>query len=208
DCKYKGFSIFQNLFLQFLMMKIVLIDNYDSFTHNLARYFREQPGVHLEIIPNDKFKRGTLDGFDKLVISPGPGLPRHSGFLPEILQEYADKRPVLGICLGHQALYEHFGGSLLNLSEVKHGVTSRVWLTDNHDPLFNDIDTGFEAGRYHSWVCDHATLPDDLLISATDDEGWIMALRHRILPLYGVQFHPESFLTPIGEKLIQNFVLM
>src|SRR5690606_32729793 len=111
------------------MMKIVLIDNYDSFTHNLARYFREQPGVHLELIPNDKFKRCTLDGFGQPVVTPGTGLAGHSGFFPENFQEVADKEAVLGNCLGQQALYGHFGGSLLNLSGGKHGVTSRVWLT-------------------------------------------------------------------------------
>jgi anthranilate synthase component 2 len=187
-------------------MQIVLIDNYDSFTHILAQYFREQDGVDLTILKNDAFLLSDLESYDRIVISPGPGLPHTNGQIIEVIRTYSGKKPILGICLGLQAIYEAFGGKLYNLPTVHHGVTSDVHYTDQDDFLFNGIPNPFKAGRYHSWVCDPDLLPDPLLITALDTEGIIMACRHASHPTYGVQFHPESILTPEGKRMIQNFV--
>ena len=187
-------------------MKILLIDNYDSFTHNLALYFREQEEVELIILKNDEVRLTELEAFDRFVISPGPGLPEDSGIIIEAIRAISGQKPILGICLGLQAIYEAFGGRLLNLPVVQHGVTSVVRILDIMDPLFDGIENPFNAGRYHSWVCDPAFQPKQLMITAEDHEGNIMACRHREHPTYGFQFHPESILTPEGKKMIKNFV--
>jgi len=187
-------------------MKILLIDNYDSFTHNLALYFREQEEVELIILKNDEVQLTDLEAFDRFVISPGPGLPEDSGIIIEVIKTISGQKPILGICLGLQAIYEAFGGRLLNLPIVQHGVTSVVRILDVTDPLLNGIENPFNAGRYHSWICDPAFQPKQLLITAEDQEGNIMACRHREHPTYGFQFHPESILTPEGKKMIKNFV--
>jgi len=187
-------------------MKILLIDNYDSFTHNLALYIREQADVELTILKNDQFEQAELTSFDRFVISPGPGLPADAGTIIEFIRTFSGQKPILGICLGLQAIYEAFGGHLLNLPVVQHGVTSIVRILDPEDSLFKGIHNPFQAGRYHSWVCNPSSLPDDLVITAKDHEGNIMACRHKTHPTYGVQFHPESILTPEGKKMIKNFV--
>ena len=187
-------------------MKILLIDNYDSFTHNLALYLREQEEVELIILKNDEVRLTELEAFDRFVISPGPGLPEDSGIIIEAIRAISGQKPILGICLGLQAIYEAFGGRLLNLPVVQHGVTSVVRILDIMDPLFDGIENPFNAGRYHSWVCDPAFQPKQLMITAEDHEGNIMACRHREHPTYGFQFHPESILTPEGKKMIKNFV--
>jgi anthranilate synthase component 2 len=187
-------------------MKIVLIDNYDSFTHILAQYLKEQAGVYLTILKNDAFTPEALEPYDRILISPGPGLPDDAGNIKEVIRRYSGKKVILGVCLGLQAIYESFGGTLLNLTRVQHGVTSKVDIIDATDPVFKGIDSPFNAGRYHSWVCDPKTLPASLVITARDQEGMIMACRHRSHHTYGVQFHPESILTPEGKKMIQNFV--
>jgi len=187
-------------------MKILLIDNYDSFTHNLALYFREQDEVELTILKNDEVRLTDLEAFDRFVISPGPGLPEDSGIIIEVIKTISGQKPILGICLGLQAIYEAFGGRLLNLPVVQHGVTSVVRILDVTDPLLNGIENPFNAGRYHSWICDPAFQPNQLLITAEDQVGNIMACRHREHPTYGFQFHPESILTPEGKKMIKNFV--
>ena len=186
-------------------MNIVLIDNYDSFTHNLAQYLEEQEGVYLTIVENDSFQLADLQEFDKIVISPGPGVPSTAGMIIETIRYFSGEKPILGICLGLQAIYEAFGGRLLNLPLVQHGVTSSVTITDEADPLFYDIHSPFKAGRYHSWVCAPSFLPDQLMVTALDEAGTIMACRHRAHQTYGVQFHPESILTPAGKKMIKNF---
>lgn len=187
-------------------MKVVLIDNYDSFTYILAQYLREQADVQLYILKNDAFLPDSLDEFDRIVISPGPGLPEEAGQIIEVIKRYSGIKPILGICLGLQAIYEAFGGRLTNLSTVQHGVTSWVRIMDHHDPLFDQVSDPFEAGRYHSWAGNPDTLPKTLQISAVDSEGNIMACRHRSHPTYGVQFHPESILTPAGRQIIHNFI--
>ena len=187
-------------------MKIALIDNHDSFTYNLVQYFREHPEVHLHVFKNDEIESSGLADFDKIVISPGPGVPYENGNIVEIIKSYTARKPIFGVCLGLQAIYEAFEGRLLNLRRVFHGVTSQVSITDAEDPILKGIMNPFQAGRYHSWVCDPASLPDELIITAWDDDNEIMACRHRSHPTYGVQFHPESFLTPDGKKIIENFV--
>lgn len=187
-------------------MKILLIDNYDSFTHNLAQYLREQEGVILTIAKNDEVHHGDPLAFDKMVVSPGPGLPSGAGRILELIRCYSGKRPILGICLGLQAIYEAFGGKLYNLPVVQHGVTSAVTILDASDPVLAGISSPFYAGRYHSWVCDPLFLPQQLRITAQDQQGNIMACRHRSDPTYGLQFHPESILTPEGKRMIKNFV--
>ena len=186
-------------------MNIVLIDNYDSFTHNLAQYLMEQEGVKLSIVENDSYQLADLQEFDKIVISPGPGVPSTSGLIIETIRYFSGDKPILGICLGLQAIYEAFGGRLFNLPLVQHGVTSSVTILDIADPVFHGINSPFKAGRYHSWVCDPASLPDCLLITALDQAQAIMACRHKTHPTYGVQFHPESILTPEGKRMIKNF---
>lgn len=187
-------------------MKIALIDNYDSFTHNLAQYLKEQVGVSLTILKNDAFELGDLDSFQKLVISPGPGVPTEAGKIIPVINHYSGKVPILGICLGLQAIYEAFGGRLFNLPVVQHGVTSFVSIVDQDDAIFKGISHPFLAGRYHSWVCDPDFLPDPLFITASDQFGNIMACRHDSHPTHGVQFHPESILTPDGKAMIRNFI--
>jgi len=187
-------------------MKILLIDNYDSFTHNLAQYLREQPDVDLMIWKNDAFKLTDIEGFDGIVISPGPGLPHEAGDIIQIIRHFSGKLPILGICLGLQAIYEAFGGRLFNLPTVQHGVTSTVTINETADPLFINISNPFAAGRYHSWICDQRFLPDQLRITARDQDGNIMACRHKSELTFGFQFHPESILTPEGKQMISNFI--
>ncbi len=188
------------------MTKIVLIDNYDSFTYNLVQYFREQPQVEIIILRNDEVEVDQLKEFDKIVISPGPGVPSDSGQIIEIIKLFSGIKPIFGVCLGMQAIYESFGGRLLNLSRVFHGVSSTVTIYDPNDPILKEIPNPFTAGRYHSWVCDPAYLPPDLIITAWDSDREIMACRHKFHPTFGVQFHPESFLTREGIIMIKNFV--
>lgn len=187
-------------------MKIVLIDNYDSFTYILAKYIKEDHGVELTILKNDDFECATINHFDKIVISPGAGIPTTNGQIIQVINEYSGKKPILGICLGLQAIYETFGGSLLNLPAVHHGVASSISVLDEKDVIFSGITSPFKAGRYHSWVCDSLSLPESLVVSAIDTEGNIMACHHKTHPTYGVQFHPESILTPDGKKMIKNFL--
>jgi anthranilate synthase component 2 len=187
-------------------MNIVLIDNYDSFTYILVQYFREHDNIHLDVIRNDAIDSTQITQYDKIVISPGPGLPSQNGQIVETIQLFSGKKPILGVCLGLQAIYEAFGGTLLNLQQVHHGVSSSVVITDHSDPIFEGISNPFFAGRYHSWVCNPEHIPEDLVISAVDEENQIMACRHQHHQTFGVQFHPESILTPEGKMMIRNFV--
>ena len=187
-------------------MRLLLIDNYDSFTHLLARYLTVSPSVSLDICKNDAFELPLPDTYDAIVISPGPGIPSTSGAILDVIRLYSGHIPILGICLGLQAIFEAFGGKLLNLDTVQHGVTSMVQIEDASDPLFAGISSPFKAGRYHSWVCDDRKVPDGILITARDQVGTIMAARHIEHPTYGVQFHPESVLTPQGSVMINNFI--
>lgn len=188
------------------VMKVVIIDNYDSFTYNLAHLVKEL-GADVTVFRNDKFELSDLESFDKIILSPGPGIPSEAGLLLDVIKTYAGRKPMLGVCLGHQAIGEAFGGTLTNLSEVFHGVATEG-TNKNNDPIFNGVDTRFVMGRYHSWVVNKENLPDSLEITAESDEGQIMALRHKVYDIHGIQFHPESVLTPDGRKIVANYLSM
>lgn len=179
-------------------MKIVIIDNYDSFTYNLSHLVKES-GAEVTVLRNDSFQLEDLEPYHKILLSPGPGIPQEAGLLMEVIRQYAGKKPILGVCLGEQAIGEVFGGKLTNLSEVYHGVQSRIRLTQP-DYLFEGLPEEIPVGRYHSWVVDQEGLPDSLEITAVSQEGYIMAIRHKSLDVRGIQFHPESILTPDGKK--------
>ena len=185
-------------------MKIAIIDNYDSFTYNLAHLVREL-GAEADVMRNDKFQIGELEPFDKIILSPGPGIPEEAGLLLEVIRTYAGRKPILGVCLGHQAIGQAFGARLTNLSDVFHGVQTPCFLTGG-DYLFDGLPKEFPVGRYHSWVVSADALPDCLMVTATSGEGQIMALRHREYDIHGIQFHPESVLTPQGRIIVENFL--
>lgn len=185
-------------------MKIVIIDNYDSFTYNLAHLVKEL-GAEVTVFRNDKFEMDSLEAFDKIMLSPGPGIPSEAGLMPEVIKRYAQSKPMLGICLGHQAIGECFGGRLANLDRVFHGVATEGTQLGN-DYMFNGLPRRIIMGRYHSWVVSREYLPDCLEITAESDEGHIMALRHRTLDIRGLQFHPESVLTTDGRKMMENWI--
>ena len=187
-------------------MRIVIIDNYDSFTYNLSHLIKSL-GAEVDVVRNDQFQLADLEGYSKIVLSPGPGIPSEAGLLLDVIRTYAGKKPILGVCLGHQAIGEVFGGQLENLSEVFHGVATPCHIVAD-DPIFSGIDRDITVGRYHSWVVSNENLPDCLEVTAVSDEGQIMALRHRELNIRGIQFHPESVLTPDGRKMLQNWMFL
>ena len=187
-------------------MKIVIIDNYDSFTYNLSHLVKEL-GAEVTVYRNDQFELSQLEAFDKIILSPGPGIPSEAGLLLDVIRTYAGKKPMLGVCLGHQAIGEAFGASLTNLSDVFHGVATEG-TNLGLDPIFDGIPGRFVMGRYHSWVVSKENLPSCLEITAESDEGQIMALRHREYDIHGIQFHPESVLTPEGRTIIDNWLKM
>ena len=185
-------------------MRIVIIDNYDSFTYNLAHLVREL-GAEVTVLRNDQFELSALEAFDKIILSPGPGIPEEAGLLLDVIRTYAGKKPILGVCLGHQAIGQVFGGTLKNLSEVYHGVATPVRITGD-EALFAGLDETIEVGRYHSWVVDTENLPACLEVTSMSDEGLIMSLRHKEMDVRGIQYHPESVLTPNGKAIIQNWI--
>jgi len=186
-------------------MKILVFDNYDSFTYNLVHAVKKLGYTDVEVHRNDQIDLEEIARFDKIILSPGPGVPSESGILLEVIRTYAPTKPILGVCLGEQAIAEAFGGTLINLSEVHHGVSSMVDVLED-DVLFNGLDKKIEVGRYHSWAAEKSTLPDCLKITAVDEEGMIMALAHKTYDVRGVQFHPESVLTPKGEQMLKNWL--
>lgn len=185
-------------------MKIVIIDNYDSFTYNLSHLVK-QLGAEVTVYRNDQFSLDELKQFDKIILSPGPGIPSEAGLLLDVIKSYAGKKPILGVCLGHQAIGEVFGAKLDNLSEVFHGVATEGTQFGNDD-IFKGLPKRITMGRYHSWVVSKDDFPDCLEITAESDEGQIMGLRHKQYDIRGIQFHPESVLTPDGEKIISNWL--
>lgn len=187
-------------------MKIVIIDNYDSFTYNLAHLVKEL-GAEVTVYRNDQFTIGQLEPFDKIILSPGPGIPSEAGMLLEVIKYYAGHKPMLGVCLGHQAIGEVFGAKLTNLSEVYHGVATPITQFGN-DPIFSGLGKHLEVGRYHSWVVDSDNFPDCLEITAVSDDGQIMGLKHKSYDIHGIQFHPESVLTPQGRTIVKNWLDM
>lgn len=185
-------------------MKIVIIDNYDSFTYNLSHLLKEL-GAEVEVVRNDKFELKDLEQYDKIVLSPGPGIPSEAGLLLDVIRTYAGRKPILGVCLGHQAIGEVFGASLENLKEVYHGVQTEGTQLGN-DYIFDGLLERVMMGRYHSWVVAKDSVPECLEVTAMSDDGEIMAMRHRQYDIHGIQFHPESVLTPEGKKIVGNFL--
>ena len=185
-------------------MKTVIIDNYDSFTYNLAHLVKEL-GTEVDVLRNDKFELEELEKYDKIILSPGPGIPEEAGLLLEVIRTYAGRKPILGVCLGEQAIGQAFGGKLTNLSEVFHGIQTDVKIK-NKDYIFSGLPTEIPVGRYHSWVVDTEGFPEELVIAAISSEGQIMALKHREYDVHGIQFHPESVLTPDGKQIVGNWL--
>ncbi|WP_297032571.1 anthranilate synthase component II [Prevotella sp.] len=185
-------------------MKIVIIDNYDSFTYNLSHLLKEL-GAEVEVVRNDKFELKDLEQYDKIVLSPGPGIPSEAGLLLDVIRTYAGRKPILGVCLGHQAIGEVFGASLENLKEVYHGVQTEGTQLGN-DYIFDGLPERVMMGRYHSWVVAKDSVPECLEVTAMSDDGEIMAMRHRQYDIHGIQFHPESVLTPEGKTIVGNFL--
>nr|WP_315255913.1 aminodeoxychorismate/anthranilate synthase component II [uncultured Flavobacterium sp.] len=186
------------------MKKILVIDNYDSFTYNLVHYL-EDLDCEVTVYRNDEFDIDEISGFDKILLSPGPGIPDEAGLLKAVIQKYAPTKSILGVCLGQQAIGEVFGGTLSNLDKVYHGVATLVKTSVNDELLFEGLGNEFEVGRYHSWVVD-TNLPDVLEATSFDENGQVMSLRHKTYDVRGVQFHPESVLTPNGKKILENWL--
>ena len=187
------------------MNKVLLLDNYDSFTFNLAQLL-EILQVKFEVIRNDKISVAEVDAYDKILLSPGPGLPSEAGIMPQLVKQYASTKSILGVCLGHQCIAEIFGAHLINMPVPMHGKSSAITVSDAVDPIFSGLPEKFTAGRYHSWLVDKKNLPDELKVTAFDEAGNIMALRHMKHRVFGVQFHPESVMTDHGEKMIANWL--
>ncbi|MFM1794819.1 MAG: hypothetical protein RL642_1204 [Bacteroidota bacterium] len=194
------------------MKKILILDNYDSFTYNLVQMVEEITDGKVDVFRNDQIGIEQVDFYDKIILSPGPGIPAEAGILLELIQAYAKSKSILGVCLGHQAIGQVFGGQLINLSKVYHGVKTTINLTPNIQPSnfgndwFSRLDSSIDVGRYHSWVVDEKSLPPVLEVTAVDDSGMIMGLRHIEFDVQGVQFHPESVLTPLGRKMLENWL--
>ena len=187
-------------------MKVLLLDNYDSFTHNLKQLLEESALCDFEIRKNDQISLEEVNLFDKILISPGPGLPVEAGLLLEIIEKYASKKPLLGICLGHQAIAEVFGAKLINLDKVYHGLEEEVTLLQSDDVLFQHFPNKFSVGLYHSWAVSMQNFPEELNITAISSQGLIMAFAHEAYAVWGVQFHPESIMTYEGKRLIENWL--
>ena len=186
------------------MKKILVIDNYDSFTYNLVHYL-EDLDCEVTVYRNDEFELDEIAHFDKIVLSPGPGIPDEAGLLKQVIQQYGPTKSIFGVCLGQQAIGEVYGGTLSNLDKVYHGVATNVTKSVNDELLFEGLENEFEVGRYHSWVV-NSNLPDCLEATSFDENGQLMSLRHKNYDVRGVQFHPESVLTPNGKKMLENWV--
>jgi anthranilate synthase component 2 len=187
-------------------MKILVLDNYDSFTYNLVHILKELTKESVDVFRNDEITLSEIDRYDKILISPGPGLPDQAGITKEMISHYAPSKSILGVCLGCQAIAEVFGGNLINLDSVYHGVETKIIVQEENEKLFTDIPGTFTAGRYHSWVVNAKGLPPEIMITATDEEGSVMALSHRLYDVRGVQFHPESIMTRDGKQMLQNWL--
>ena len=186
-------------------MKTLLLDNYDSFTYNIVQLLNKMGYNDIDVIRNDKISVEEAEKYDKIILSPGPGIPSEAGILLPLIEKYYKTKPILGVCLGHQAIGEVFGGTLVNLEEVYHGISSEITIND-HTAIFKTLPETIEVGRYHSWVVDSKGFPEQLKITAVSSEGLVMGLAHKEYPVFGVQFHPESILTPQGETMLRNFM--
>lgn len=190
--------------------RILVFDNYDSFTYNLVHLVKKITGLEVDVYRNDEIALSEVAGYDRIILSPGPGIPGEAGLLLPLIREYAATKCILGVCLGHQAIAEAFGGKLINLETVFHGVATPVTIISHEASHSNDVFTGLqgtmEAGRYHSWIVDDEGFPNELEVTARDENGYIMALQHKQYNVQGVQFHPESVLTPDGETILRNWL--
>lgn len=191
-------------------MKILVFDNYDSFTYNLVHLVEKIMHTKVEVYRNDQIPLEKVKDYDKIILSPGPGIPEEAGMLLPLIREYAATKSILGVCLGHQAIGEAFGGKLVNLSTVYHGVATKIEVGNQkpevRSPLFEGLPASIEVGRYHSWIVSDEDFPEELEVTARDDNNYIMALQHKKYDVQGVQFHPESVLTPDGEKILRNWL--
>lgn len=188
------------------MNKLLLLDNYDSFTYNLLQYLEELTNDQIVVAKNDRITLSEIDNFDTIILSPGPGLPKEAGIMMDVLKNYSSSKKIFGVCLGHQAIVESFGGSIQNLKKVYHGVATKIHKTDSESVLFNNIPDSYLAGRYHSWAAVVEEMPKELEVTGVDDYGEIMAIQHHQWPVYGVQYHPESIMTAVGKKILANFL--
>ncbi len=187
-------------------MKILIFDNYDSFTYNLVQIVEQITGREVDVIRNDQIPLEEIEQYDKIILSPGPGIPEEAGILLDVIKKYAPTKSIFGVCLGQQAIAEAFGGSLINLTEIYHGVATEAKQVKEHK-LFNDLPEVLEVGRYHSWAVNPEDFPEELEITSVDDSGMIMSLKHKTYDVHAVQYHPESILTPDGKKILENFLL-
>lgn len=190
------------------MKKILILDNYDSFTYNLVQIVKTQKDVALEVFRNDEISLDEVTQYDAVILSPGPGVPEDAGIMKALIQRYASQKPMLGICLGHQAIAENFGAKLQNMNEVWHGIQDLLQLKQDSHPLFKKVSAEFEAGRYHSWTVKKDQIGDQLVVNCTDSNGEVMGIHHLNYPCYGLQFHPESILTPVGAQIVHNFLAL
>ena len=188
-------------------MKILVFDNYDSFTYNLVHLVEKILHTKVDVYRNDQIDMEQVKVYDKIILSPGPGVPSQAGMLLPLIKQYASSKSILGVCLGHQAIGEAFGGSLTNLDTVFHGVATPISIIAPTAPLFKGLESRVQVGRYHSWIVAQNNLPEELEVTAVDDNGYIMAMQHKAFDVQGVQFHPESILTPCGETIIRNWLL-
>lgn len=188
-------------------MKILVLDNYDSFTFNLVQMIEQIVGKSVSVLKNDEISLEQIEEFDKIILSPGPGIPSEAGLLLDVIKKYYDKKPILGVCLGQQAIAEAFGGSLIQLDEIFHGVATMAKSTNISTKILENLPSNLEVGRYHSWAVNPQNFPEELQITSVDEEGMIMSIQHKKYKVYGVQYHPESILTPYGKAILKNFLL-
>ena len=191
-------------------MKILVFDNYDSFTYNLVHLVEKITGEKVDVYRNDQIALADVAVYDKIILSPGPGIPEEAGLLLPLITQYAATKSILGVCLGHQAIAEAFGGTLINLSKVFHGVATKILIGNRLSAtgkcLFNGLPDEITVGRYHSWIVSDENFPEELEVTARDENGYIMSLQHKTFDVQGVQFHPESVLTPDGEQILRNWL--
>ena len=186
-------------------MKILVLDNYDSFTYNLVQMIEQIMAQKVDVFRNDQILLEDIDKYDKIILSPGPGIPKEAGILLEVIKKYASTKSILGVCLGQQAIAEAFGGSLINLSEIFHGVATEATQIKDHR-LFRNLPEKLQVGRYHSWAVNPEDFPEELEITSVDESGMIMSLKHKAYDVHAVQYHPESILTPDGKQILENFL--
>ncbi|MFO7868232.1 MAG: aminodeoxychorismate/anthranilate synthase component II [Bacteroidales bacterium] len=187
-------------------MNILVIDNYDSFTYNLVHYIKECTNDRVDVYRNTEISLHSISAYDKILLSPGPGIPSEAGIMLETIQTYGSSKHILGVCLGHQGIVEAYGGSIYNMEQVFHGIESTLTIEDTTCPLYTNIPQNCKVGRYHSWNAVRETLPDDFIVTATDEDNRIMSIRHKTHTVFGVQYHPESILTPEGKQIISNWI--